>query len=245
MYERIRHVTPSAHGGLSIDHDGTYGFTRTVRAMPVVLNEFVRVFADYVIVFIKTDRGYMPSVLLGIRENENLYLAPDDRWAVPYVPAFARRFPFLFVKDDQADAYILAIDESFAGLNREGRGKSLFGTEGEKSEYLDQLLDMTKAYQSHYRQTEAFCELLSDLDLFEDVELRVPLGEDDNHRLVGMKAVSRDKLKNLAPQALHELASNDRLELCYIHLASLHNASKLVARTDGGQSRPSENSEQP
>ena len=47
----------------------------------------------------------------------------------------------------------------------------------------------------------------------------------------GFFAVSREKLRNLAPEKLAELAKTDELELTYIHLLSMNNFRRVLERT--------------
>jgi len=61
-----------------------------------------------------------------MRGNENAYLDADEGWRANYVPAFIRRYPFVFSKSEDGQTFTLCIDEAFAGFNREGRGQALF-----------------------------------------------------------------------------------------------------------------------
>jgi hypothetical protein len=38
----------------------------------------------------------MPVVLLGMRDKENLYVNESNQWEAKYIPAFIRRYPFVF-----------------------------------------------------------------------------------------------------------------------------------------------------
>ncbi len=43
----------------------------------------------------------MPAVLLGIRDQENLYVDDNGAWNAKYIPAFVRRYPFVFSSQDK------------------------------------------------------------------------------------------------------------------------------------------------
>lgn len=51
---------------------------------------------EYTIDFAGEDMVIMPAVVLGLRAGENLYVTEDHAWSGKYVPAFARRYPFVF-----------------------------------------------------------------------------------------------------------------------------------------------------
>ena len=71
---------------------------------------------------------------------------------------------------------------------------------------------------------------LKALDLLEPMQAKFQLGDGSVVQLGGFQAISRDKLKALDGDALKALAQTDELELIYIHLQSMQNLDKLIAR---------------
>lgn len=237
MYETIKQITPRAHGDMYLYHDGTYGFCKSVRAMPVLISEFVKAAHEYVIIFAPSDEGkFLPALLLGAKEEHNLYVDEQGRWIGKYLPAFARRYPFVFSHDVNKQTYTLCIDEAYPGLNRDGTGESFFNDKDERTPYLEKILDFMKTYQGHQKQTDTFGRMLTDLDLLEDIHMRVPDGEGGQHVLTGMKSVSRDRLKAMAPDLLADLQKKDYLEMIYLHLFSMRNVNDLARRVERYQS---------
>lgn len=53
--------------------------------------EFPAAAAEYAVVFAGNEEAVMPAVILGMREQENLYLGPLGGWQAKYIPAFLRR----------------------------------------------------------------------------------------------------------------------------------------------------------
>ena len=49
-----------------------------------------------------------------------------------YIPAFVRRYPFVFAQDKEAKNFILHVDERFEGMNEAGRGERLFDSTQKK-----------------------------------------------------------------------------------------------------------------
>ena len=87
-----------------------------------------------------------PAAVLGVRGPENLFVAPDGTWTAKYVPAFLRRYPFVFSQAEER--LILCIDDAFPGLNREGRGQPLFQDDGSPSPYVDGVVKFLGDYQA-------------------------------------------------------------------------------------------------
>jgi hypothetical protein len=48
--------------------------------------------------------------------------------------------------------------------------------------------------------------------------------------LTGFMAINRQKLKELSGDKLEKLAKTDALELCYVHLQSMRNFNKMLAK---------------
>lgn len=227
IYEDIIAVTRKAHGNLSLKKGQTYEFARQTNAVPVVLSEFPPASSEYAIVFTEAAEGTMPAVILGVRDRENAYVGPDGSWGASYVPAFVRRYPFVFATDAKAETFTLMIDRSYSGFNTEGRGERLFDADGAQTSFLDTTLNFLRAYQTQFARTRAFGNRLAELGLLEPVEARVPLPKDPNRRLTGFKIVNRDKLKALGADVLAAMVKSDELELIFLHLFSLRNLNRL------------------
>lgn len=229
IYERAVPLSSEVHRNLSVDVGADYSFAQGVNSTPVVAIEFPSAVAEYTIVFTANEKDALPILVLGVRDAENLYFK-DGQWKAKYIPAFIRRYPFVFASGDEGKNFTLCIDEGFSGLNREDKGQRLFDDQGQRTPYLDNALNFLKDYQGQYLRTQAFCRKLKELDLLEPMRAQVkgPQGQEIN--LGGFAAVSRDKLKKLSGDQLAELARTDELELIYLHLASLRNFPGLVER---------------
>lgn len=233
IYSDVTPVTRGAHGSLSLKKNPTYEFAKETNAAPLVIAEFARASQEYAIVFTEAAEGIIPSVILGLRNGENAYVAEDGSWQADYVPAFIRRYPFVFSTDAKATTFTLMIDESYEGFNTEGRGERLFDSEGAHTAFLDQTLNFLKDFQNHFERTRELGRKLAELDLLDPVEARAPLPKDPDRRLVGFKVVNREKLKALSGDDLSELAKSGQLELIYLHLFSLNNLGRLHEKVLG------------
>jgi hypothetical protein len=152
-----------------------------------------------------------------IRRPRTLYLSEKGAWQAKYIPAFVRRYPFVFSSSDDGKNFTLCIDERFAGCNREGRGQPLFASDGKPSAYTENVLKFLQEYQAQFQRTQVFCRKLSEHKLLEPMQAQVTTQKGDKLSLSGFKAINRDRLKKLAPDALAQLASTDELELVYLH----------------------------
>jgi hypothetical protein len=230
IYENAAPVSKTRHAGMSVEVGADYGFSRSVNAVPVMAVEFPHAAAEYAVVFAGDDKEVMPAAILGVREQENLYLTAEGGWRARYIPAFVRRYPFVFSSQDAGKTFTLCIDESFGGLNKEGRGERLFDDAGKPSAYVDNVLKFLQQYQIEFQRTQAFCRKLRELNLLEPMRAQLTLGSGERMALTGFMAVDRGRLKTLGAERLAELAKSDELELVYTHLQSLRNFAAMRER---------------
>jgi len=230
IYESAVPVSGARHADASVESRGDYGFTRKVNSVPLMAVEFPHAAAEYAIVFGGTAEAFVPAVILSMRGEENLYLGKQGGWEAKYIPAFVRRYPFVFASSQDGKTFTLCIDEAFPGFNREGRGQRLFDDERTPSTYVSSVLKFLEQYQLEFRRTQAFCQKLKELDLLEPMRAQAKLGSGEQVALTGFMAVSRDRLKALPGEKLAELAKTNELEILYLHLHSMRNFAAMGER---------------
>lgn len=223
IYETAVPVSSGRHGKASIEAGKGYGFARKINSVPLTAVEFPLAAAEYAIVFAQSGDDVVPVVILGARAGENLYVKEDDTWNAKYIPAFVRRYPFVFAAKDDGQSFTLCVDEAFQGLNFMGRGVPLFDAEGKQTAYVDNVLRFLKEYTAQFSRTQAFCKKLAELKLLEPMQAQFTLASGQKVSLTGFHAVDRKRLKALPAETLAQLAGTDELELVYLHLQSLRN----------------------
>ena len=223
IYETAVPVSSGRHGKASVEAGKGYGFARKINSVPLTAVEFPLAAAEYAIVFAQGGDDVVPVVILGARAGENLYVKEDDTWGARYIPAFVRRYPFVFAAKEDGQSFTLCVDEAFQGLNFQGRGVPLFDAEGKQTAYVDNVLRFLKEYTAQFARTQAFCKKLAELKLLEPMQAQFTLASGQKMSLTGFHAVDRKRLKALPAETLAQLAATDELELIYLHLQSLRN----------------------
>lgn len=230
IYQSTVPLSFASHGNMSLDVAENYAFSAGINAVPLMAVEVPRAATEYAIVFTVTETDVVPAAVLGIRNEQNLYLSSDSQWQAKYIPAFIRRYPFVFSANPDGKTLTLCIDETHPGVNREGRGKRLFGADGKPSDFTDQVLKFLKEYQTQFERTRLFGRHLKDLGLLDGMQVEVTTPTGEKLKLSGFQAVSREKLRSLDAEALASLARTDELELIYLHLNSMRNFSEVKDR---------------
>lgn len=230
FYRSAVPVSAQRHRDWSVKTGESYAFAAGVNSVPVTAIEFAQAAAEHPVVFAGTEQSVFPAVILGLKENQNLWVAADGAWKGKYVPAFVRRYPFVFSQDAEGKVFTLHLDETFEGCNQSGRGERLFDAEGAQTQYLRTVLGFLQEYQARFRRTQAYCARLLELKLLQPMQAQFTLSGGEQRSLSGFMVVDRAKLKALPADVLAEMVTKDELECTFLHLASLRHFQDMLGR---------------
>jgi hypothetical protein len=232
FYTNPEPLDQSVHGGLGVNpSDKPYAFVAQTNIVPLTVTEFSAAALSYPIIF--TGENRQPVAVMGLSSNENLFVAPDGEFrADAYVPAYVRRYPFVFADDKQNQRLILCIDRG-ASIVAEGGQNPLF-VDGQPSDYTNMAMEFCNNFEQERQRTEGFVALIKELDLLDIREAHfTPRNPDGTpgqpQKLAEYYAVSEDKLRALPAEKLVELRDNGALGQIYAHLVSLVGWDRLIA----------------
>jgi hypothetical protein len=175
-----------------------------------------------------------PMALLGLRQNENLFVDADGQWAAnTYVPAFVRRYPFVLAEKpagEEGDDFTVFLDEAYEGFGSD-EGERLFKEDGTDSEMLKNAVNFLGEFQQHVGRTQWFMEQVRKHDLLEPRNIRL---EKDGKaiNLNGLYVVSEEKLRKLDAKTAQEFLQEGVFGWIYAHLLSLSNIDRVAQRLD-------------
>ena len=232
FYANPEPLSMEAHGGLGVDGVASpYGFASKANIIPLTVTEFAPAALSYPVIFVGEKK--QPVAVMGLKDGENLFITDNgDFRPDAYIPAYVRRYPFVFANDQPAERMILCIDRAASFLS-EGGQAPLF-VDGQPSAYVNQAMEFCTNFEQERQRTDSFVQLLKDLDLFV-VREAVFTPRDANgvagepQKLAEYFAVSEDKLKTLSAEKLAELRDNGALGQIYAHLTSLLGWDRLIA----------------
>jgi hypothetical protein len=209
--------------------DGDYSFAKKINSVIVAGIEFTEAAKEYPIVFAQAGDSFVPVALLGLRNQENLFVDDDGTWDARYIPAFVRRYPFVLASTPDAEQLVVCIDESYSGFN-DSEGEALFSDDGEPVELLNKTMEFLEEYQRQYARTEAFLARLKENDLLMSLNARVDLVDGKQFSLTGLLAVDERKLLQLSDEKAVQLFRAGELAWIYCHLMSLGCMGRMVDR---------------
>lgn len=231
IYDKVVPVNRQTHRDLAVSRTSSFAFAKDLNSVPIVDMEFAKVALEMPIVFARTETGLVSLALLGAEESSNAFVDESNTWGGTYVPAFLRRYPFVFAAQDGGNQLTLCVDESFEGLNQENRGERLFDSEGEETTYLSNVLRFIEEYQATFNRTQAFCDRLEELGLLEEARIDYRMSDGKTGGVTGFLRVSNEKLRALPDEKIVEMFRSGDLDLIQLHQISLHNAEGLVSKS--------------
>lgn len=234
FYKNLAPLNKVQHANWGIIGSNTFEFARNSNSVPLAAVEFPAASKDFTIVFAQNQDNVVPIAILGVRQGDNVFINEAGEWQAQYIPAFIRRYPFIFSTEDEGKTLTLCVDQDCNFINKEGEGEKLFTEKGENSEYLTKVIDFLQEFQGHTQRTEGFCKTLKSLDILEPMaaKFKTPDGQDGS--LKGFFVVNRDKLKKLSAEQIFELTQTDALEMIYQHLHSMQNLGGVIQKTNAG-----------
>ena len=88
--------------------------------MPINAVEFGLAVRHYPIVFTSADPA-LPVAVLGLRSGQNMFIGDDGAWeSSNYVPAYIRRYPFIFMSSSDGLQFTLCVDVESEAVSEHG-----------------------------------------------------------------------------------------------------------------------------
>lgn len=223
FYRKPELLNSSRHADLRVADRG-YTFAATCNAVPLAAIEFGQAMRHYPIAFAAGD-GF-PVAILGL-DRANRFVA-DGAWAArAYIPAYVRRYPFVFV-EQSGDNLALAIDreaDHFATSGEEG--EALFA-KGEPTGTANNILAFCRDFHRAIIQTNAFATALLEQDLLIDRRADAKLDSGRALTLSGFKVVDRSRFDALPDETILAWHRKGWLALIHFHFLSLDRFADLL-----------------
>lgn len=225
FYRKPTPVDATRHARMGISNKINFGFARETNAILLTGQEFAVAARTYPIAF-SSGPQTVPFAIVGLRDRENLFVDAAGNWREDtYIPAYVRRYPFIFSEVPDSDRLLLCLDEAAECLEAESQ-QPLF-TDGQPSAALQDILKFCDAFQVQNRDTLALGEWLNQHGLLEDRIARAELDGGQVFTMSGFRLLNVQKLNELSDAQVLELHKRGWLPLLHFHLQSLENWRSL------------------
>ena len=198
---------------------------------PVTPVEFRKLQAHYPIVFQPDGNGsFVPVVLFGLREGENLFLREDgeDGWDADYLPLSVQRIPFsIGVAEDELR---MMVDMSSKRISHGAEGEAVFLPHGGTTDLTEHANSVLRTLHEGFEATPDFIQTLVAHDLLEPFTLDVERPDGSHGQLLGFYMIHEERLAALDAGTVGLLHQADYLQPIYMAIASLSNFPPLIKR---------------
>lgn len=234
FYQQPEPLSPEQHGALGVRQiQQPFEFLRRAHAVPVTVTEFGMAAGAYPIIFVGDDRT--PIVAMGVAQGQNLFVT-DQGLTDPdfYVPAFVRRYPFVFASDQNNDRLLLCVDRKAPMVS--DQPEIPFFDNGQPTQFTQDAIEFCSEFERQRRATTEFTDIIKKFDLFEEKSVsfqpRDAQGNEsgDQQKIADYWAVSEEKLNALSTEDYMELKNNGAVGAIYAHLVSLMNWQRIIQR---------------
>jgi hypothetical protein len=215
--------------GYTEKYGAEYG--HQVGAVMILPNEFAKAQREYPILFRKdSETGrFLPVVLLGLEENENLFLNENATWSTRYIPLAMQQGPFIIGLQQQETEQQLAV---YVDMNdsrvQQNAAPALYNADGTSSTTLNVITDVLSARHAGSGRLEPMIEAFLKYDLLEPVKLEIYLANDTTINFDAGYTVHIEKLFALENDAVVELHRSGFLSLAYNVADSINNIQRLI-----------------
>lgn len=219
FYKNPEPLDATRHKELALKENFGLGFTKDVNAVPINMIEMPQICHYYPIAF-SPDANGTPVAILGLRDNENLFVNAKGDWlSDSYIPSYIRRYPFIFSEFQGGEQLTLCMDMNDNIIDKAGKQR-FFEDNNEPSSLAKNALEFCKSYHAAAQQTVAFGQAIAKAGLLVEraAEIVVPGGKKINFS--GFRIIDEEKLAKLDEKTFLDFRQKGWLPFIYAHLFS-------------------------
>ncbi|MGJ8564347.1 MAG: SapC family protein [Alphaproteobacteria bacterium] len=210
-----------------------FAFMQDQHFMPLTAPEFGSASTSFPVIFAGEERT--PLAVMGIRSGENLFITDGQFEQDFYMPAFARRYPFVLAGDKANDRFVVCVDEAAECVVKKDAAQKFFEN-GETSAFTQEAFTFLQNFERDRQATDIMIQKFKELDLFENKDMHFQGQNADGspaerQKIADYFAITEERLRALPAETLKELAENGYLAAAHAHMISLGNWQRLVNMT--------------
>lgn len=218
FYDKPMPLDGKEHKDLGLKKNFGLKFTQNVNAVPINMIEMPQICHFYPIGF-APDASATPVAILGLRDNENLFVNNKGEWENDtYIPAYIRRYPFIFSETPDSDQLALCVDVNSDVLESNG-DQPFFEDDGKPSQLSQNALEFCKSYHAAAQQTVAFGKELQESGILVERQAEINVGK-QKINFAGFRIIDEKKLAEIDDAKFMEWRKKGFLPFLYAHLFS-------------------------
>jgi hypothetical protein len=226
FYRQPRPLNAAFDKDRSLKVSSNFDFARGTNSLVLNGIEFPFAMRTYPIVFTASEPRAAVAVL-GLTDGQNLFVGDDGAWSANcYIPAYARRYPFILMEQPGKSELILCVDDA-SGLVAESDERPLF-EDGKPSKIVQDALAFCSEFHQQHNTTAEFLRALVSHKLLVPNEARVVMNSGRQLTLRGFEVIDEAKFNALPDDIFLDWRRRGWLHLVYCHLMSTSNWARLI-----------------
>lgn len=232
MYQNVEAINSITHLKCGIKEINSLSYVKELIHVPITIAEFYESCKDYPIVFAKdASESWSALALVGFKEKENLFIDEKGQWEKNrYLPAFIRRYPFIFVSQPNSEELTLAFDVTCKEENCQNKERAFFDEEAKAMPFLQGIMSFLTQFQNDAKATAEFIKQLYDWGLLEARMANIVTPSGETFTLNGFFVINEEKLRHLSKKKKEEINAKNAIPLITAHLISLSNIQRMGNR---------------
>ena len=229
MYQNVEPINSVVHSKCGIKELSTFAYAKEMIHAPITVAEFYESCKDYPIVFAKDASGSWSALaLIGYKEKENLFIDDKGAWEKNrYIPAFIRRYPFIFVAQPNTDELTLAFDVTCKEEKCTVMQRRFFDDDAKATPFLQTIMSFLTQFQNDAKATAVFIKQLDEWELLEARTANIVTPAGETFTLNGFYVINEEKLRHLGKKKKEEIYAKNAIPLITAHLISLSNIQRM------------------
>ncbi|WP_371396291.1 SapC family protein [Fretibacter rubidus] len=234
FYKKPIPLNKDSHAKFGVKQvDKPFEFMADQHFLPITAPEFGAAAASFPIIFAGNERT--PLAVMGIRTGENLFVKDGKYEQDYYMPAFARRYPFVLAGDKENDRFVVCVDEEAECVTNKGATQMFFDN-GDTTAFTKEAFEFLQNFERDRQATDLVVEAFKKHDLFEQKEMHFQGQNADGtpaerQKIADYFAVTEERLKTLDAATTKEFMENGYMAVAHAHMVSLGNWQRLVNMT--------------
>ena len=221
----LQAISRESHASKRWQRPSSYAFGAADSFVPLAAVELPKAVMSLPICFMERADNFILVALLSLQPGKNLFVAPDGRWAGPYIPAAFRAYPFRLAQTEDKQ-HVLCVDEDSGFVTEGPTGENFFTEDGEPSQAVLDIFTLLKQIEQSGLATVAACAALHQHKLIRPWPITVK-AESGDQKIAGLFQVDEAALNELSGEALLELRQPGALLLAYCQLLSMQHLPLL------------------
>ncbi len=246
FYRQLEPLSIEKHRSLGVSNVANpFSFLAETHLVPLTVDEFGLAAVCYPIIF--DTQTKTPLAVMGLRPGMNVFLGADGSLDPEvYLPAFARRYPFLPVmaggqqqqpqqpmQGQEGERILVCIDRAAKMLS--STPELPFFEGDQPSRYTQEAIQFCREFDALGKRTQDFIKLMDEHNLFELTPLALPRAKADGTPDEPMKIgeylrIDEQKLNALPKDTYLELRDKGVTAVMHAHLLSLGLWPKILSR---------------